>query len=210
VIRPRGLSYWLLVGLAIGVGIATAFLFVAVGSAIADEELGPGEPAAVYELPEDSPSEPTAPEDQQDCPEDPDSESGEEVVYSTEATQLPAICRALSDRLDRARERTFWVVAETRKLREEGAASAAELKAARQALEELRDSQCEPDCAVIVSDPVQVHDAAGEQYGREVASLVEQSGEGMTAALWMLIGIAVVGPAAGIFWLTLKRGVDGG
>lgn len=158
--------------------------------AAADEALGEGEPAAAYEPPSDF-SEPPPPPDQHQCPEPP--EDAAEVEYSPDVYQLPAICRALADRLDRVRERAFWSAAEVRRLRSEQAEDQAQL---RDRLDAIHESQPPAD-------------AAEEQYGPELVRAVTSSGEATSGAIWFLVGLSLVVPVAGIIWMTVKRGIDG-
>lgn len=204
-------------GLIVTVGYAAAVILLSLlalvaAAARAAEGVGEGEPARAYEVPEGAPAEPDPPSDQDECPEQP--ESAAEVQYSVEATQLPQICRALADRLDRVRERGYWTTAELHQLREEFGDQGKDLKASREQLEALAESQCEPDCTVRVTatEPVPVvegdRSAAEEMYGGEIVSAIERGSEGTSGALWFLIGVCVISPVAGILWHTVKRGTE--
>jgi hypothetical protein len=181
-----------------------------VASASAAEGLGENEPAVVYEVPEGSPLEPQAPDDQGSCPEDPPADSAE-IQYSAEARQLPAICRALADRLDRVRERGYWTAAELVDVRKKLDAQGQDLSASRVQLQSMAERQCEPECVVQLKDegPLPVEDAAEEQYSGEIVAAIDRGSEGLSAGIWFLIGICVIGPVAAIIWASVKRGVDG-
>lgn len=208
-------GFWVVVLYVVVLLLLSALVLVGVGSARAEggeEGIGEAEPAKAYELPEDTPGEPAPPPSQHDCPDPPDVEAAE-VEYSVEATQLPEICLALADRLDRVRERSYWTVAELMAARKQLRDQGEDLDVSRAQLEALRAAQCEPECVVKIdsTEPVTVtgdRTAAEEMYGPEIVSAINSGSEGTSGALWFLIGVCVVAPIGVILWSTVKRAID--
>jgi hypothetical protein len=165
-----------------------------------------------YAPPAEAPLEPAAPEGQPSCPA-PELEpfEGEDVAAGEVRLlrgELAEACAALSARLDRLRERSFWSVAEAALDRGRDEAAQASLDQANERLADLAESPCDKPCPVEVegSAPVEVQDAAGQQYSDELVSAVDASGEASKGGLYMLIGVVV----AFFVGLMLAKVVDRG
>ncbi|HET8862313.1 MAG TPA: hypothetical protein VFM94_03585 [Solirubrobacterales bacterium] len=162
-------------------------------------------------VPIEAPSEPAAPEGQPSCPdlelegfEGEDAAAGELRLLRGE---LAEACSALSDRLDRVRERAWWAVAEA-------VAAAAQRQVTNERLTELRDGQCKEPCAVVLesSEPLPVEDSAGAEYSDHLVSAIDASGESSKAGLWFLGGLLAMGFIAAAVFSVFKfwdsRGVE--
>ena len=184
------LASWLLVG---------GGVFVA--QAVADEP--------PYTPPAEIASEPPAPEGQPSCPdlelepfEGEDAAAGEVRLLRGESAEA---CAAISDRLDRLRERTWWVVLEAVK-------AAQQREAANDRLEQLLEAEeaptCPAPCPVTIDgeDPIEVQNAAAQQYNDELVSAVDASGEASKIGLWFVAGLIV----AGLIGALIARSVDRG
>lgn len=189
-------------------GASVAFFvvcyLVAVGVLVAQAHADPYTPPA-------APTEPAAPEGQPTCPvlelepfEGEDQAAGEVRLLRGE---VAAVCAALSERLDRVRERGWWVVAEA-------VAAAAQRSIANERLTEIRDGQCKEPCEVVLEPeaPLPVQDAAGQQYSDELVSAVDASGEATKAGLWFIGGFLAMAFIGGCVFALFKfwdgRGVE--
>jgi hypothetical protein len=161
----------------------------------------------VYSPPAEGPTEPSAPEGQPSCPvlelegfEGEDAAAGETRLLRGEVAE---VCAALSARLDRLRERTWWSVAEAVRAADQRAVANERLAA----IEAAVCSSASP-CPVEVrgSDPLEVRDASSHEYSDRIASAVDASGEATQAWGWMLVGVVV----AFFVGLMLARVVDRG
>jgi hypothetical protein len=140
--------------------------------------------------PPEGPAEPAAPEGQPSCPvlelegfEGEDAAAGETRLLRGE---LAEVCAALSARLDRVRERAWWLVAEA-------VHAADQRQVANERLHAIEEAICSAPCPVVVegSEPLEVHDSATHEYSERIASAVDASGEASQAWGWMLVGIVV-------------------
>lgn len=161
--------------------------------------------AEPYAPPVDLATEPPAPEGQPGCPtgelapsEGEDVAAGEVRLLRAEAMEL---CAALSARLDRVRERLWWLTAEALAASEQRARTNAKLT-------ELVESSCGNPCEVSINAkaPVPVADSASAQYSDELVSAVDASGEASKGALYFIAGLIV----AGLVGYLLSRVVDRG
>ncbi len=191
--RPAIRRRLLLVGFLLSLGVyALVGLAVFAGRALADEP-------PVYTPPAEIASEPPAPEGQPSCPdleleafEGEDAAAGEVRLLRGESAEA---CAAISARLDRIRERLWWMVAEALV-----AGGRAELS--HELLEQIGESVGEPTCpmpcpVLIDGDsPVEVQDSSSQEYNDELVSAVDASGEASKAALWFIAGLLVAGVIA--------------
>lgn len=145
------------------------------------------EPGPIYEPPEETASEPPAPEGQPTCPdlelepfEGEDAGAGE--VRSLRG-ELDQVCAALSARLDRVRERTWWVVLESLDAAEQRATTNEKLT---KLVEGSGATVVEPGEA-----PLPVEDAALASSSADIVESVDASGEALKGAVWFLIGALV-------------------
>lgn len=168
----------------------------------------PGRAAAepsVYSPPAEGPTEPVAPEGQPSCPVlELEAFEGEDVAAAETRLlrgELAEVCAALSARLDRVRERAFWVAAEAFR-------AAGQRSVANERLSAIEHAVCSAPCSVEVvgSEPLEVQDSSSHQYSDKLASAVDSSGEANQAALWMLVGLVVALPVAYLLSKVVSRG----
>jgi len=167
------------------------------------------DPPPVYSPPAEIASEPPAPEGQPTCPvlelepfEGEDMAAGEVRSLRGESAEG---CAALSDRLDRLRERVWWAVLELASAAKQRALTNEKLDLVLEAMEE---PTCPEPCPVLIEaeGPIEVQDAASKQYSDKLVSAVDASGEATSGALWWLGGIVV----AFFVGLMLAKTVDRG
>lgn len=183
---PRGYA----VALVVACCFWAAFFAAAVGIARAD---GPA-----YEPPAEIASEPPAPEGQPTCPDlELEPFEGEDVAAGEVRSlrgEAATSCAALTNRLDRLRERLWWVVAEALEAREQRSLTNEKLTA-------LVEGAAEPQ-EVTVSEALPVADAALAESSSAVEASVDASGEAVKAGVYLVAGILAGLVIAGMLWRT--------
>jgi hypothetical protein len=186
-------------------GCCLFFLGLATGAVVAKADGPP------YSPPLDLAVEPLSPENQANCPSDElepfegeDAAAGEIRLLRAEAIQS---CAAVTDRLDRLRERLWWTVAES-------LAASQQRHITNEKLTSLLDQDCSNPCSVYIegqAKPVEI-EAGGSLpvddggSSEAIVSAVDASGEAGKVALWFIAGLLVAGVVAYIMIRTVDRG----
>lgn len=141
-----------------------------------------------YEPPSEAVTDPAPSKPLADCPpsvleafEGEDAAAGETRLLRQD---LGSACAALSDRLDDTRKRLFWLAAEAR--RADG-----QRQVTNERLDDLVEQLEGPVPVSVAGQPVEVVDAAGEQYSDDLATAVDASGAATKESLWFIAGLAV-------------------
>jgi hypothetical protein len=173
-------------------GVAFAFFFVCylLGAGVL---VAKADPPPVYNPPAEIATEPSAPEGQPSCPvlelepfEGEDAAAGETRLLRGEAASA---CAALSARLDRIRERLWWLVAEALDAKQQRVLT-------NTLLTEVRDRLASP-VPVQVQDwtyepPIDTQDASSAEGSDALLEAVDASGNATKEALWFLCGLLVM------------------